>query len=129
MGTPSLTRICDEDGDAICAMYGTFDGNISDHGMELAKFMDGFQIMHGLPLGASGKIANGAGCFAAQLIAHFKTEPGGFYITSTDHEEEDYIYDITVLENGLMVQVFLRGLKVFAGNVPAFKQFCSATKE
>ena len=35
-------------------------------------------------------------CLAAQLVAHFKTGPGGFYIYPADCDDEEYNYDVYV---------------------------------
>ena len=42
-----------------------------------------------------GKFANGMGCLAAQLVAHFKKSVGGFYIHAiTDSVGVDYEYHV-----------------------------------
>jgi hypothetical protein len=61
-----------------------FYGYISGHGRELAAFLSTQRLTSGIPVSekpGEGKVwSNGAGCLAAQLVAHFKTEPGGIYI-------------------------------------------------
>ena len=88
MGTRSLTyieesyetAIADEENNNevhetkqnILCMYRQYDGYLSGHGAELAEFLQGFNIVNGIRLGTPKRTANGMGCLAAQLIAHFK---------------------------------------------------------
>lgn len=72
MGTRSLTRIIDSNGDCIINMYRQFDGYPSGHGRDLFDFLDGFNIVNGYNGQEGPKAANGAGCLAAQLVTHFK---------------------------------------------------------
>lgn len=47
----------------------------------MAEFLDGYHIVNGLGSdNKDKKIANGMGCFAAQLIADFKDGAGQFYL-------------------------------------------------
>jgi len=87
MGTRSLTFVYtdhygSETGpEPIVNMYRQFDGYPSGHGLELSEFLNSFEaITNGIPFGDTRKLANGMGCLAAQLIAHFKQSVGGFYI-------------------------------------------------
>jgi hypothetical protein len=52
------------------------DGYPDGHGQELADFLDGFKIVNGISTEDRDfpKVANGMGCLAAQVIAHFKTD-------------------------------------------------------
>ena len=82
MGTRSLTFVYDHD-EAILNLYRQFDGYPEGHGAELAEFLNGIDaVTNGIRLGETRRTANGMGCLAAQLVAHFKTEVGGFYIHS-----------------------------------------------
>jgi hypothetical protein len=58
-----------------------YDGYLRGHGLELATFLLDMKIVNGLGLERK-RVANGAGCLAAQMIAQFKTAPGDFYIES-----------------------------------------------
>ena len=72
MGTRSLTVFTD-DKEEIVVMYRQMDGYISQHGKELAEFLQQFdEITTGLRLGDERKLANGMGCLASQTIMHFK---------------------------------------------------------
>ena len=60
------------------------------------KFVKDIKITNGLGT-KTGKVANGAGCLAASMIAHFKTEAGNVYLHSCEEEEggwEEYIYTL-----------------------------------
>lgn len=94
MGTRCLTFVYDG-GTPVINMYRQFDGYPSGHGAELAEFLSGFEIVNGYGE-AKPKLANGMGCLAAQMIAHFKQSVGGFYIhpvTDTDCWQ-DYEYHV-----------------------------------
>jgi hypothetical protein len=100
MSTRSLTHIHEivpgkSPKTPLLTFYRQSDGYPSGHGAELAEFLDGFTIVNGLG-GQSGKIANGVGCLAAQLIAHFKTEPGHIYIypAGSKNCDEEYTYRV-----------------------------------
>lgn len=107
MGTRSLTHVTDESGKVVLTMYRQFDGYPSRHGLELAQFLSGFEVVNWYQPGETAKVANGMGCLAAQLVAHFKSDTGGFYLMppkSTGHGEE-YIYSISVKDKELRVKV------------------------
>jgi len=126
MGTRSLTRVYDEDGKEIICLYRQFDGYPKGHGLELAEFLNEFNIVNGLPCGKKfpKKIANGMGCLAAQLVAHFKTEPGQFYLRTpgTKHVWEEYYYHVRNLaKTGLTIKCIEVGSKtLFTGRPAAF---------
>ena len=85
MGTRSLTYVYDgaksENPEPLINLYRQYDGYMEGHGAELAEFLDGFHLVNGLGMDDNTKkIANGMGDLAAQLIKHFKTEPGQFYL-------------------------------------------------
>lgn len=114
MGTRSLTYVYDgrdtKNTQALLCMYRQFDGYPSDAGQEIADFAKGFTIVNGFGPGqenAVGTIANGAGCFAAQLVAHFKDTVGNFYLRTTDQDQDsgqEYEYHLFVQE-GVPVQI------------------------
>jgi hypothetical protein len=148
MGTRSLTRVIDhyqtDDGkdvpSTLVCMYRQFDGYPTGHGADLAKFLTGMKMVNGLGAGNPKKIANGAGCLAAQLVAHFKDGPGGIYLYPTDTKDagQDYEYEIHVShDDKLGINVLdptyetvdghytVTGSTVlFHGGVAAFTKFC-----
>lgn len=97
MGTRSITKIYSDkisypEPNLLCSIYQQFDGYPSGVGAELAEFAKGMKIINGI-LGGEQKAANGMGCFAAQLIAHLKTDIGGVYMDDPDPEnQEEYTY-------------------------------------
>ena len=98
MGTRSLTRVIDRQeglsfakghlaknvGKSYVNMYKQFDGYIEGMGVNLAEFLLPFTIVNGLTLDEERKIANGGGCLAAQIVAHFKEAAGGIYLHPTN---------------------------------------------
>lgn len=96
MGTRCLTIFTDEQDAEICVMYRQFDGYPDGHGKELAEFLSGIVMVNGIH-DRLQKIANGMGCLAAQVVAHFKSEPGGIYIHAAGTRDvwENYLYFVT----------------------------------
>jgi len=111
MGTRSLTRVIPrQEGlsfseghehvdKSVVNMYRQYDGYPEGMGLDLAEFLDDFNIVNGLTFRPMArKVANGVGCLAAQLVQHFKDGPGNIYLESLKGEPsdhwEDYIYTL-----------------------------------
>jgi len=136
MGTRALTFVYDGD-KPIVNLYRQYDGYPTGHGAELAQFLDGFKIVNGIGAEKT-RIANGMGCLAAQVVAHFKDSVGGFYIHSVDSTEcgQDYEYRVYQKDKELRVRVTDRGCNMFGltmsdmnkgifdGTVAEFVKFC-----
>ena len=137
MGTRSLTFVYEQYGDKqkpVVNMYRQYDGYPTGHGAELAEFLAPFTLVNGLGIGEIRKVANGMGCLAAQMVAHFKQTPGGFYIHPTDITEcgQDYEYHISENGNGILnVSIFdsYREENIFDGSVAELVDFCNVTEE
>ena len=124
MGTRSLTFVYDNK-EPMINMYRQFDGYPSGHGSELAEFLNSFDaIVNGIPVGDKRRLANGMGCLAAQLIANFKTEVGGFYIYPVTTEDCGQDYEYHVYENKVVVKNPTE--VIFDGSWKDFNEFCSA---
>lgn len=97
MGTRCLTKVYDHDGKELLCLYRQFDGYPDGHGAELREFLSGMVVTNGLREDL-GKTANGAKCLAAQIVAHFKEAPGGFYIYPAGSKDvgEEYVYHVRV---------------------------------
>jgi len=140
MGTRSLTRVYesweDEKGkkyrNCILAMYRQFDGYPSGHGQELYEFLKDMKICNGIGIEQKkGKWANGMGCLAAQLVAHFKKDIGQFYLTIENNIQE-WVYDIELENEQLKITVYnsewennkevIKG-PVFSGTIEQFGEF------
>ena len=96
MGTRSLTYVYDYGKPVVC-MYRQYDGYPSGHGKELADFLRPVILINGIGLDQRHfPYANGMGCLAGQMIAHFKTDVGGIYLVATDIVDagQDYTYHI-----------------------------------
>ena len=108
MGTRSLTHVIATYKDSnnkkskttLLTMYRQFDGYLSGMGADLVEFLKGSRVVNGLGMDDinSKRVFNGAGCLAAQLVAHFKQGAGGFYIEPPNAKNcgEEYTYDIEV---------------------------------
>jgi len=94
-------------------MYAQYDGYPSGHGAELKDKLGRLTLVNGLT--GSSDVANGMGCFAAQLVAAFKDKPGGFYLYKPGARDfgEEYCYRIFP-HDGII------RLEVFSGPVTAF---------
>ena len=123
MGTRCLTYVYEGNSPLVC-LYRQFDGYPSGHGAELGDFLKGIQLGNGIAgKPEMGTFANGMGCLAAQLIAHFKKSVGGFYIhLVTDSGGVDYEYHVyankVVVKNPDEV--------VFSGSQNDFVEYCKA---
>lgn len=112
-------------------MYRQFDGYLDGHGAELFELLDGMKVVNGMS-NSTDKQANGAGCLAAQIVSHFKTEAGGVYIYPIESTDcgQDYEYVITVTEEDswaaipvagdLHVSVMIFGRELFQGSMKEF---------
>ena len=124
MGTRSLTFVYDGD-EPMINMYRQFDGYPSGHGSELATFLNSFDaIVNGISVGDTRRIANGMGCLAAQLIAHFKIDAGGFYIYPVTAKDCGQDYEYHVYEDKVVVKNPTE--VIFSGTWREFNEFCSA---
>ncbi|NDF98198.1 MAG: hypothetical protein EB101_04590 [Chitinophagia bacterium] len=129
MGTRALTFVYNEHNEVILNLYRQYDGYIEGHGAELAEFLAGKTLVNGFGK-ESTSLANGMGCLAASLVAHFKETVGGFYIhsvTSTDcgQDYEYHVYKdrVKVLGPG---SIFNPGVNanLFEGSWAEFAKFC-----
>lgn len=111
MGTRSLTVIHSEDDGEIVVMYRQFDGYPAGHGQELADFLKPITLVNGIPLGDTRKLANGMGCLAGQIVAHFKTGTGGFYLHSagTRNCGEEFVYHVWPQDGNIHMRCQLPG--------------------
>ena len=124
MGTRSLTFVYDGD-EPMINMYRQFDGYPSGHGSELATFLNSFEaIVNGISVGDTRRIANGMGCLAAQLIAYFKIDAGGFYIYPVTAKDCGQDYEYHVYEDKVVVKNPTE--VIFSGTWREFNEFCSA---
>jgi hypothetical protein len=134
MGTRSLTYVYDDNNDPVICMYRQFDGYPTGHGSELAHFLLPFKIVNGISGNVElGKVANGMGCLAAQLVGYFKTYVGGFYLHPPIKGRDDgqeFEYHIT--DN--TVKVIMNGWSepdkvIFEGSYEEFFDFCQEKVE
>jgi hypothetical protein len=104
MGTRSLTKVYDG-GDCVVVMYRQMDGYPTGHGVELGEFLRGIEIVNGIG-NQTNRIANGMGCLAGQIVAHFKSGVGNFYlVTDAQDHGQEYIYEVRNNGQGLKITV------------------------
>ena len=87
MGTRSTTKIY-EDGKLLLALYKQYDGYPTGWGKELKNFIKSGKFVNGIPMGVEGRMFNGMGDFALQLVVQFKEGSGGLYATTEDDSQE-----------------------------------------
>ena len=117
-------------------MYRQFDGYPTGHGAELAEFLSSGTMVNGIGVDQN-LVFNGMGCLAAQMVAHFKQTPGGFYIHPVEVTDcgQDYEYHIFLKEDELCIEVYNCGCNFFGmsgnnhdlefrGNLKKFIEFC-----
>jgi len=128
MGTRSLTFVYDNDNEPIMNMYAQWDGYPSGHGADLAGFLGEFEaITNGIRVGETRKTANGMGCLAAQLVAHFKVGAGSFYLYPVTAGDCGQDYEYHIFES--LVQVRGYGKFIFSGSWSEFAEFCKEKEE
>lgn len=129
MGTRSLTYIYSY-GEPVACMYRQFDGYPTGHGADLAEFLSGGKLVNGIPVGSNERMFNGMSCLAAQMVAHFKTEVGGFYLYPTKLNQacgQEYEYHVHENE----VQIVIPGdpdRVLFKGTWQEFAEYCSVER-
>jgi hypothetical protein len=145
MGTRALTFVYEESKtgekpEAIINMYRQFDGYPTGHGSELAEFLNSGRVVNGLDGIGKDLQFNGMGCLAAQLVAHFKNESGGFYLYPTSAEDcgQDYEYHVYNIDGELRIKIMDCGCNMFGmtqddtyaplfeGTLGQFKKYCAA---
>ena len=154
MGTRSLTFVYDGE-TPIINMYRQYDGYPTGHGAEIAEFLAPFEMVNGINIDETRKVANGMGCLAAQLVHNFKGSvggeesnamkgrspnlAGGFYLYPTSAVDcgQDYEYHIYKDAEGLRVRITDRGCNMFGltmsdtndaifdGTLEEFTAFCT----
>lgn len=130
MGTSSLTFIynndCTKPTDRCCCMYRQFDGYPSGHGLELHEFLVSGQMVNGYG-DTKTKQFNGMSCCAAQMVAHFKDEVGGFYLfpTNTKGVRQEYEYHVYFIDEKFLIKVRDPSKLIFEGGLEAFETFCN----
>lgn len=97
MGTRCMTIVKDRNDKDLVVLYRQFDGYLDGHGSDLKEHFQGFTIGNGLPAGDCSHFANGMNCLAAQVVAAFKADAGGFYLYPADTRGcgEEYVYEIS----------------------------------
>ena len=134
MGTRSLTRFIEtykststgrKRTNKIVTMYRQYDGYPTGHGLELAQFLAGGELVNGLGYDNPERVFNGMGCLTAQVVAHFKEGAGGIYLqpnNSKDYEDYNYtvVGDFDTKELKIIVRHWDSKEKLFEGTPAEF---------
>jgi hypothetical protein len=120
--------IVKENGKPICCLLRLYDGYPEGHGVELAEYLANIKLSNGIPIGvAIHEFANGMGCLAAQIITHFKTKPGNFYMCCLDNPS-DYVYVVYEKRGKIHLRVTISGKKYYDGLPSKFRAFVEEKK-
>lgn len=99
--------------------YQQFDGYPEGWGQKLYEFLAGFAVGNGLS-SERVKVANGAGCLAAQMVAFFKTRPGGLCMQAPGTGRQEFNYVVTAIA-GEPIRIYVEGQRQeFDGLVDEF---------
>jgi hypothetical protein len=124
MGTRGLTFVYSDNKPVLC-LYRQMDSYPTGHGAELADFLTDFDaITNGIRLGETRKTANGMGCLAAQLVAHFKVGVGGFYLYPTNSKDCGQEYEYHIHQDYIVVKDYNQKT-IFKGDWLKFAEFCT----
>lgn len=124
MGTRSLTFVYDDENQPIINMYAQWDGYPSGHGADLADFLNQFEaITNGIRVGDERKTANGMGCLAAQLVAHFKVGVGSFYLYPVTEKLCGQEYEYHIYKDRVTIFSYNEE-HLFTGPWEQFHNFC-----
>lgn len=135
MGTRSLTYVYqsykNSEGkkvnEPIICLYRQYDGYVEGHGAELAEYLASGNIVNGLGVGEAEGVWNGMGCLAAQLVAHFKKEPGNFYLHAPILNRDDWQeFEYHVFDDKVIVYSIGSNNDnvLFEGTYAEFAKFC-----
>ena len=133
MGTRSNTLVIETGHDkefVLVNIYRQMDGYPSCMGAQLADFIGNTKMVNGTSTRQAGThVANGAGCFAAQLIAQLNDSPGNIYIEDPAGEcDNDYTYKIRIdtfnPKKKINIEVFNWDDLIFKGDAAKFVEFC-----
>lgn len=132
MGTRGLSYFYPSektDEQPILCVYRQYDSYPEGHGIDLAEFLEPFTLVNGIPVGDTRKLANGMGCLAAQFVAHFKKEAGGFYVEPAILNQacgQEYEYHVFADKVVVYANEYPENNKLFEGTWAELKDFCQS---
>jgi hypothetical protein len=127
MGTRCVTYVYNENREKIICLYRQFDGYPSGHGYELSQFLNSIKVVNGIPSDDNRRSANGMGCLAAQLVAHFKTECGNFYLEPpTDDGDYGQDYEYHLYHDRVTIKDVHNPKNDFVGPWSTLQKFCKS---
>jgi len=95
--TTKIVEITNGVEEVLVNMYRHYDGGENIHGYELVQFLQSLTLIQNMGTKVGGNTAYGAGCLAAKMIAHFKTETGYVYLVP-EHRTATYHYTVFVYD-------------------------------
>lgn len=139
MGTRSLTYVYqsykNDEGnkvnEPIMCMYRQYDGYPEGHGADLAKFLNSGRLVNGISMENKGRVFNGMGCLAAQLVAEFKDGAGGFYLQVPTLGRDDWQeYEYHVFDDKVIVYSIgsNNNNAIFEGSWADLNRFCNTNE-
>lgn len=113
MGTRARVNVI-EDGKVLVSIYRQMDGYPEGLGQDVAEFTARLKLVNGLG-GDISAVANGMGCYAAQLISFLKDGAGSVYIRPTNMKShgEEYVYAVYENEGELWIRASAGRMTMF----------------
>jgi hypothetical protein len=96
MSIKCLTVVLDDDGNDICVLARSDNGDLNGHGEELKQFLRGFAIVRDLKVKDRRSVATNMGHLACVLVRFIRTNLGlvELLASGTRGIDEEYIYTI-----------------------------------
>jgi hypothetical protein len=101
-------------------LYQKFNGSIDGVGKDLLLFLKDIVLIDGFTTDKDAKLADGACCLFAQIIAHFKKDVGGAYLFPTsgyDFQEFNYYVHVNMITNEILFSIRSKTALIFEGTV------------
>lgn len=121
MGTRSITKFENDEGEAIAVLYRQYDGYPSGHGADLFDILNDRPVVNGYS-DAKTQI-NGAASIPILVIRALapEDETGNFYLypAGTSDMGEEYTYTLSVVENRVWLKI--EGYETYDGYLDDFK--------
>lgn len=95
-------------------------------GLKLAEFLKNYKIVNGFPSRNDKFVANGAGCLAAQFIKEYKDGVGTVYMTTDEHDDESFLYEVHIKQTEIVKIIVEDSLdeENYTGGLKGFLDFC-----
>lgn len=113
MGTRGLTIVqskwsSEEEFKPVAIIYRHYDSYIGTHGQDLFNFLNGLELINGIPMNPPERFANGAGRLASQLVVYIEklgADPSLMGNKADCGQEYEYYINCNMIELSIVVAV------------------------